>query len=283
MTKREPALTTRLPVPIRPLRSSRSVTQNDERSVFATVGACHAREGREVSCLVGYRHVVRVSGDVLVHRRRHPPIDPSDTAAQVAARYTQDGLRIRIGLALMIFFAFAWTPFWALLARQVRRIEGYRGVMSLTQILLGVTFPFGFSLCAIFAVTAGYRPERNPDVTQALNDVFWFIFVGLVGADHSGRDPCVRRPVRRQAPGAELSALVRLLQHLVRGFRGAWLRRLLVQDRTVGVEWDLRLLDPLTVFCIWQVIASVMLAKAVDVEAAERDKAAAEQIREPAA
>jgi hypothetical protein len=37
------------------------------------------------------------------------------------------------------------------------------------------------------------------------------------------------------------------------------------------------------VFCIWQVIASVMLAKAVDVEAAERDKAAAEQIREPAA
>ena len=36
-----------------------------------------------------------------------PPIDPNDSAAEVAARYTEDGLRIRIGLALMVFFAFA--------------------------------------------------------------------------------------------------------------------------------------------------------------------------------
>jgi hypothetical protein len=40
---------------------------------------------------------------------------------------------------------------------------------------------------------------------------------------------------------------------------------------------------PLTVFCIWQIVASVMLAKAVDVEAAERAEHEAEHTWEPAA
>ncbi|EUA65926.1 hypothetical protein I553_0044 [Mycobacterium xenopi 4042] len=110
-----------------------------------------------------------------------PPYDPSATATETAARYADNELRIRIGMAFMIFLAFLFAPFFALLSRQVRRIEGYWGVMSVTQILLSVTFPFGFALCAIFAAAAAYRPHANPDVTQALSDMFWLIFVGLVG------------------------------------------------------------------------------------------------------
>jgi MFS family permease len=213
-----------------------------------------------------------------------PPIDPSDTAAEVAARYSEDGLRIRIGLALMIFFAFAWAPFWALLARQVRRIEGYWGVMSLTQILLGVTFPFGFSLCAIFAVTAAYRPERNPDVTQALNDVFWFVFVGLVG-------PLITQVVI--IAFAVLFVDKRAVPSFPRwfGYFNIWYAVLGVPGcaiylfKTGPLAWNgiFAFWIPLTVFCIWQVVASVMLAKAVDIEAAERDVAVAERTWEPAA
>jgi hypothetical protein len=210
-----------------------------------------------------------------------PPIDPSDTAAKVAARYTEDGLRIRIGLALMVF---SWAPFWALLARQVRRIEGYWGVMSLTQILLGVTFPFGFALCAIFAVTAGYRPERNPDVTQALNDVFWFIFVGLVG------------PLITQVVILALAVLLvdkRAVPSFPRwfGYFNIWYAVLGVPGcavylfKTGPLAWNgiFAFWIPLTVFCIWQIVASAMLAKAVDVEASERAQAIAERAREPAA
>jgi hypothetical protein len=53
--------------------------------------------------------------------------------------------------------------------------------MWLTQVMLSVAFPFGFMLCSVSALAAAYRPDRDSDVTQALNDVFWFIFAGLVG------------------------------------------------------------------------------------------------------
>ena len=172
-----------------------------------------------------------------------PPMDPSASAEQIAKIYSEHGLRIRIGLALMTLFSVFFTPYLALLSRQVRRIEGYWGVMSLTQVMLSVTFPFGFMLCSISAMAAAYRPERNPDVTQALNDVFWFIFVGLVG-------PLIFQVVvlafavfidKRERPS--FSALVRLLQHLVRDPRGAGLCDLSVQIGTAGVEWCVCLLD----------------------------------------
>lgn len=40
---------------------------------------------------------------------------------------------------------------------------------------------------------------------------------------------------------------------------------------------------PLTVFLIWLIVTTMMLLKAVDVEAGEREKAAAAQEWEPAA
>ena len=104
-----------------------------------------------------------------------PPMDPGASAGEIAKIYSDHGLRIRIGLALMTLFSVFFVPYFGLLSRQVRRIEGYWGVMSLTQVMLSVTFPFGFMLCSIFGMAAAYRPERNPDVTQGLNDVFWFI------------------------------------------------------------------------------------------------------------
>jgi hypothetical protein len=212
-----------------------------------------------------------------------PPMDPSDTADEIAAIYSENGLRIRIGLALMILFAFLFAPFFALLSRQVRRIEGYWGVMSLTQILLSVTFPFGFSLCAIFAVTAAYRPDRNPDVTQALNDIFWFIFVGLVG-------PLITQVVilafcvfidRRERPSFPRWFGYFNIWYAILGVPGCAV--FLFKDGPLAWDGMFAFWIPLTVFCIWMVVVAVMLSKAVDVEAAERAANAAERVWEPAA
>jgi hypothetical protein len=212
-----------------------------------------------------------------------PPMDPSDTASEIAAIYSENGLRIRIGLALMILFAFLFAPFFALLSRQVRRIEGYWGVMSLTQILLSVTFPFGFSLCAIFAVTAAYRPDRNPDVTQALNDIFWFIFVGLVG-------PLITQVVilafcvfidRRTVPSFPRWFGYFNIWYAILGVPGCAV--FLFKDGPLAWDGMFAFWIPLTVFSIWMVVTTVMLSKAVDVEAAERAANAAERVWEPAA
>lgn len=212
-----------------------------------------------------------------------PPMNPNDSAQRIAAIYTEHALRIRIGMALMILLAFLFAPFFALLSRQVRRIEGYWGVMSLTQIMLSVTFPFGFGLCAVFATAAAYRPERNPDVTQALNDVFWFIFVGFVG-------PLITQVVilafavfidKRATPSFPRWFGYFNIWYAVLGVPGC----AIYLFKTGPLAWNgiFAFWIPLTVFTIWMAVTTVMLVKAVDVEGAERAKNAAERVWEPAA
>ncbi|MCW2784738.1 MAG: hypothetical protein JWP74_1255 [Marmoricola sp.] len=110
-----------------------------------------------------------------------PPLDPSASSEQIAAIYRHHHDRLTVGLALMVLFAPIVCGFVAALARQVRRIEGYWGVMSLTQLLAGVIIPIGFIFPTVVALAAAYRPDADPDVTRALNDVFWLMFVGVVG------------------------------------------------------------------------------------------------------
>jgi hypothetical protein len=219
----------------------------------------------------------------LVIARLVPPMDPGDSAAEIAEIYSEHGLRIRVGLALMTLFAVFFTPYLALLSRQVRRIEGYWGVMSLTQVMLSVTFPFGFMLCSVAALVAAYRPERNPEVTQALNDVFWFIFVGLVG-------PLIFQAVilafavfidRRERPSFPRWFGYFNIWYGILGVPGCAIY--LFKSGPLAWNGMFAFWIPLTVFTIWWIVVTVMLVKAVDVEAAEREANAAEHLWEPAA
>ena len=212
-----------------------------------------------------------------------PPMDPGATAEQTAKIYAEHGLRIRIGLALMTLFSVFFTPYLALLSRQVRRIEGYWGVMSLTQVMMSVTFPFGFILCSIFGMAAAYRPERNPDVTQGLSDVFWFIFVGVVG-------PLIFQVVilafavfidKRERPSFPRWYGYLCIWYAILGVPGC----AIYLFTTGPLAWNgvFAFWIPLTVFSIWWIVTTFMLVKAVDVEAAERASKAAEREWEPAA
>ena len=212
-----------------------------------------------------------------------PPMDPSASAQKIAAIYSAHGLRIRIGLALMTLFSVFFTPYLALLSRQVRRIEGYWGVMSLTQVMLSVTFPFGFMLCSISAMAAAYRPERNPDVTQALNDVFWFIFVGLVG-------PLIFQVVvlafavfidERERPSFPRWFGYFNIWYAILGVPGCAIY--LFKSGPLAWNGVFAFWIPLTVFSIWWIVTTFMLVKAVDVEADERDAHASDRVWEPAA
>jgi len=212
-----------------------------------------------------------------------PPHRPTDSAEQIAAIYADNQLRLQIGLALMIFFAYLYTPFLALLSRQVRRIEGYWGVMSVSQIILSVTFPLGFSLCALFAAVAAYRPDRAPDVTQAFNDTFWFIFVGLVG-------PLITQVIivavavfldKREVPTFPRWYGYFSIWYVVLGVPGC----AIYVFKTGPLAWNgvFAFWIPFTVFVVWIAVTSFMLSKAVDVEAAERERAAETKQWEPAA
>ncbi|MDT5199628.1 MAG: hypothetical protein QOH34_1150 [Mycobacterium sp.] len=111
-----------------------------------------------------------------------PPLSPTSSAQQVTDFLIANKVRVRIGLALSMLAACVALPWLATICLRVRRVEGKWGVLSVTQIFGGVIFVPGFLFPMMVLSAAAFRPEqRDPQITQALNDVFWLMFVGIVG------------------------------------------------------------------------------------------------------
>jgi hypothetical protein len=111
-----------------------------------------------------------------------PPLSPTSSAPDIAHFFITNKLRIRIGVALTLLAACVALPFLAVICLRVRRVEGKWGVLSVTQVFAGVIFVPGFLFPLMVLAAAAFRPEqRPPELTQALNDVFWLMFVGIVG------------------------------------------------------------------------------------------------------
>jgi hypothetical protein len=107
-----------------------------------------------------------------------PPISPLRNANEIAQFWsTNTGLK-RLGLVLLLAAAGLQAPFGALIAVRIRQMEGGRySALAYTE-LVGV----GLAVVAIIMPTfafaaASYRPDRDPQITQALNDLGWLPFV----------------------------------------------------------------------------------------------------------
>jgi hypothetical protein len=107
-----------------------------------------------------------------------PPISPMRDANQIAQFWsTNTGLK-RLGLVVMLTASGLQVPFGALIAVRIRQMEGGRYSALAYAELVGV----GLAVMAIimpvfFFAAASYRPERDPQITQALNDLGWLPFV----------------------------------------------------------------------------------------------------------
>jgi hypothetical protein len=111
-----------------------------------------------------------------------PPLSPTSSAADIARFLIDNKLRVRLGVALTLLAACLALPFVAVICLRVRRVEGKWGMLSVTQLVAGVIVVPGFLFPLMVLAAAAFRPEqRSPEITQTLNDVFWLMFVGIVG------------------------------------------------------------------------------------------------------
>jgi hypothetical protein len=111
-----------------------------------------------------------------------PPLSPMASAQAITDFLIANKLRVRVGVAFTLLAACVALPWLATICLRVRRVEGKWGVLSVTQIFAGVIFVPGFLFPLMVLSAAAFRPEeRDPQITQALNDVFWLMFVGIVG------------------------------------------------------------------------------------------------------
>lgn len=114
--------------------------------------------------------------------RMFPPLSPVSSPEEIAAFYVDHKIWIRIGIAGCLLTSVIALPFLAAIVLRIRRVEGQFGMLSMTQLFAATIFVPALLFPFLIMATAAFRPEtRPPDITQALNDVFWLMFIGIVG------------------------------------------------------------------------------------------------------
>ena len=107
-----------------------------------------------------------------------PPPAANDTPADVVRLYSEHHTRVQAGLTLMFFSTVFVAPWVAVISTQLRRIRA-EGITTLVygQIIAGGAFLFVAIVPVMTMIVASFRPERNPEITQALNDLAWIPFI----------------------------------------------------------------------------------------------------------
>lgn len=102
-----------------------------------------------------------------------PADRPYWTAEETARHFQVHTHRVRIGASLIALSALFYMPFCAAISSQMRRVPNLHYVVQQLQLSAAAAGLWTFTLPGIILATTSYRPERNPEITQALNDFFW--------------------------------------------------------------------------------------------------------------
>jgi hypothetical protein len=109
-----------------------------------------------------------------------PPHRPSATSGQIADLYNAHPTMIRVNLVVTMAACALWVPWGVAIAGQIRRIPGAKALAT-TQMLSCALFSLEFIFpVGIWMGTAFRSDDRPIDVTRALNDVGWILFVLVI-------------------------------------------------------------------------------------------------------
>jgi hypothetical protein len=110
-----------------------------------------------------------------------PPMSPSDSADQVAAFYQDHQTMIRASMVVVNLCAVMLVPFFMVVVYQMKRMATPTQVLAygyLSATATGVTL---YAIADLFWLIAAFRPDRDPQQIQLLNDLAWISFVAPVG------------------------------------------------------------------------------------------------------
>jgi hypothetical protein len=109
-----------------------------------------------------------------------PPPAPGMSPEQLTRLLVEHGTRIRIGLQICIVASALFFPFVALISVYIKRIEGQDSPLAYAQLAAGTGSTLVFVFPLMNMQSAAYRAERGPAIVQAISDMSWIPFVGLL-------------------------------------------------------------------------------------------------------
>ncbi len=102
-----------------------------------------------------------------------PPPSAADSAQQIAHFYAVNAGRLRAGMLLALIAAPLLVPFIVVLSAQLRRSDPRLAPLATVQLVCGAILVVEVLIFVVLVAVAAFRPERSPEVTQALNDTAW--------------------------------------------------------------------------------------------------------------
>ena len=106
-----------------------------------------------------------------------PPPSPALSADDVASIYQHNTGAIRFGLMLAMIAGGLTAPWVAVIANQMKRIEGDSPVLTYTMLVAGAAGVMILVFPTIIWTVAAFRPDRSPELIMLLNDFGWLLFV----------------------------------------------------------------------------------------------------------
>ncbi|HEX5805944.1 MAG TPA: hypothetical protein VFY31_06385 [Macromonas sp.] len=109
-----------------------------------------------------------------------PPSDPSASAESIVQLYAQNTSSIRVGLVISMLGSALLVPFAIAISGQLKRIDGAKALADTQMVscaLLSLEFitPIGIWMAAAFRFD-----DQIPNVTRALHDIGWILFVTVI-------------------------------------------------------------------------------------------------------
>ncbi|WP_341286229.1 hypothetical protein [Mycobacterium decipiens] len=109
-----------------------------------------------------------------------PPMSPTMPAQRVAAFYRENQSGVRYSMILFNWFCVGLIPVLILIVMQIRRMAHRTPIFSYCMLGCVAGGPTLFLIANVFWLLAAFRPERNPELTQMLNDLAWITFTSQV-------------------------------------------------------------------------------------------------------
>jgi hypothetical protein len=110
-----------------------------------------------------------------------PPMAPDMTARQVAAFYTRHQAMIRLSMVTVNFCGIMLIPFFMVIVYQMKRMATPTQVLAYAYLSAAVSGATLIAIADLFWLVAAFRPDRDPQITQLLNDLAWITFTVPVG------------------------------------------------------------------------------------------------------
>lgn len=106
-----------------------------------------------------------------------PPLSPNLTAEQTTKHYKDHLTGVRVAVIFMMLTGMLYLPFTAAISGQIKRIPNLHSSVHSLQLAAGAAGVFTFLLPPMILAVIAYRLDRNPEITQALSDLFFIIAI----------------------------------------------------------------------------------------------------------